>query len=92
MLAPASAFDRLVTILTDDFQVPRERVTREAHLRTDLGLDSLSLTDLAFLVQRDFGFKADADGFRGVTTVGDLADLAASLAPAPDPSPSGSAP
>jgi acyl carrier protein len=75
MLVPASAFDRLVTILTDDFQVPRERVTREAHLRTDLGLDSLSLTDLAFLVQRDFGFKTEAEGFRGVTTVGALADF-----------------
>lgn len=79
MLAP-DALERLAAILADDFQIPRERVEPGAHLRTDLGLDSLSLTDLAFLVQRDFGFKADADDFRGVTTVGALADFCAARA------------
>lgn len=87
----ADALTRLTAILADDFQVPRERIVRDAHLRTELGLDSLSLTDLAFLVQRDFGFKADADDFRGVTTVGALADFCAARtapeapgSPAPD--------
>lgn len=79
------AFTRLANILADDFQVSRERIAIDAHLRTDLGLDSLSLTDLAFLVQRDFAFKADADDFRGVTTVGALADFCASRAPATPP-------
>lgn len=86
MPAP-DAFERLAAILTDDFQVPRERIETGAHLRIDLGLDSLSLTDLAFLVQRDFGFKADADDFRGVTTVGALADFCAARATATPPYP-----
>jgi len=70
-----AAFDRLVNILRDDFQVPVGDITRASHLRVDLALDSLSLTDLAFLVQRDFGFTAAAEDFRGVTTVGALADF-----------------
>jgi acyl carrier protein len=69
---------RLRALLADDFQVPEDALQENAHLRTDLGLDSLSLTDLAFLVQQDFGFKADPDAFRGVTTLGALADFVAS--------------
>jgi len=83
MIASTAIFERLVTILSDDFQVPGGVISRDSHLRTDLGLDSLSLTDLAFLVQRDFGFKAAAEDFRGVTTVGALADfIAAAVSPA----------
>jgi len=77
------AFARLRSILADDFQVPAERVTADASLRSDLGLDSLSLTDLAFLVQRDFGFRAEAETFAGVTSVGALAALIAAKAAAP---------
>jgi acyl carrier protein len=69
--------ERLRALLVDDFQVPEEALVETAHLRTDLGLDSLSLTDLAFLVQQDFGFKADPEAFRGVTTLGALAAFVA---------------
>ena len=72
---------RLRSILESDFQVPADRITEDAHLRTDCGLDSLALTDLAFLVQSDFGFKAEPDDFRGVTTVGALAEFVAKHAP-----------
>lgn len=75
-----AAFESIVSILRNDFQVTAD-ITRDSHLRTDLGLDSLSLTDLAFLIQRDFAFKAEADAFRGVTTVGALADVVAAKAP-----------
>jgi len=71
----ATTFERLARILVEDFQVPPDKITREAHLRVDLGLDSLSLTDLAFLVKRDLGLASDADELRGVTTVGALAEL-----------------
>lgn len=76
-----TTLERLKTLLTDDFQVPEEALVEGAHLRTDLGLDSLSLTDLAFLVQQDFGFKAEPEAFRGVTTLGALAAFVATRAP-----------
>ncbi|MFO0746200.1 MAG: acyl carrier protein [Myxococcota bacterium] len=54
----------------NDFQVPPERIALAAHLRTDLGLDSLALTDLAFLVKQDFALDGvSPESFRGVTTV-----------------------
>jgi len=73
-------FDRLARLLEDDFQVPPTAIAREAHLRTDLGLDSLSLTDLAFLVQQDFQFKAPPEDFRGITTLGSLSDFVSARA------------
>lgn len=77
----ADAYTRISAILSADFQVPAERVVEDAHLRADLGLDSLALTDLAFLLQSDFGFKSEPDEFRGVATVGALVDFVADHAP-----------
>ena len=75
------AFQRLVSMLEADFQVPRDSVSEETKLRTDLGLDSLALTDLALLVQNDFGFDSEADAFMGLNTVGALAEFVAVHAP-----------
>lgn len=76
-MTAAEAGERLGQILREDFQVPPGAIRPDAHLRVDLGLDSLSLTDLAFLVQRDLGFSAEAEEFRGITTVGALAAFCA---------------
>lgn len=74
-----ATYDRLVQLLADDFDLDPASITQDSHLRTDLGLDSLSLTDLAFLVQQDFAFKATPEAFQGIVTVGALARLIASL-------------
>lgn len=76
-MSEAEILKRLQSTLVEEFKAAPEAVVPEAHLRADLGLDSLTLTDLAFLVQGDFGFKATAEDFRGVRTVGDLAALIA---------------
>ena len=75
------AYIRLVSLLEADFQVPREKIADDTHLRTDLGLDSLALTDLALLVQTDFGFDSEPDSFMGLATVGALAEFVAVNAP-----------
>lgn len=69
--------ERLVVLLPEAFDVQSSKVEPGAHLRADLGFDSLTLTDLAFVVQGDFGFKARAEDFRDVRTVGDLAQVIA---------------
>ena len=76
-MSSAQIMERLRGILVAEFQASPEAVVPEAHLRADLGFDSLTLTDLAFLVQGDFGFKATAADFRDVRTVGDLAEVIA---------------
>lgn len=73
------ALARVTRLLHEDFKVPLAGITSESHLRVDLGLDSLALTDLAFLVKQDFalGEAVTPESFRGVTTVGALADFLA---------------
>ena len=67
-----TARERIYDVLREDFKVVPDVLSDEAHLRVDLRLDSLALTDLAVLVQQDFGFKVTPEAFRGVTTVGAL--------------------
>ena len=74
-MSDAEILERLQATLVEEFQAAPEAVVPGAHLRADLGFDSLTLTDLAFLVQGDFGFKATAEDFRDVRTVGDLVSL-----------------
>jgi acyl carrier protein len=76
---------QLREILARDLQVPEEAIHEDAHLRADLKLDSLSLVDLAHLTQKDFGFKASAEEFRGSRTVGALADFVVSKSAKPSP-------
>jgi len=66
---------RLRTILVEDLQVSPDVIHDDAHFRTDLRLDSLSLVDFVFLVQKDFGFKAEMEEFRDARTMGTLADV-----------------
>jgi len=66
---------RLCNILTQDLNVPAEAIHEDAHFRAHLRLDSLSLVDLIFLIQKDFGFKASMEEFRSTRTVGAVADL-----------------
>ena len=75
-----AARERVHAVLRDDFKVSPDAIRDNAHLRVDLRLDSLALTDLAVLVQQDFGFKVTPDAFRGVTTVGALVSFVAAHA------------
>lgn len=77
-MSDGEALERVSALLRNDFQVPAEKVVASAHLRVDLGLDSLALTDLAFLVKQDFALaELTPESFRGITTVGALADFVA---------------
>lgn len=87
-MTETEALARLTALLVEDFHLEPARVTAEAHLRLDLGLDSLSLTDLVFLIRQDFGITGDPERFRGAHTVGALATrIAQALSSAPPDAP-----
>jgi acyl carrier protein len=64
-------------VLQTDFKVSPDKISMSAHLRHDLAFDSLTLTDLAFIIRTDFGVDAPAEEFRAVDTVGALVNLIA---------------
>ncbi|SDM66683.1 acyl carrier protein [Streptomyces sp. cf386] len=59
--------------------VPPEAVVPQARLVADLGADSLDITELEAASEELFGVSLRGTDKRGVSTVGDVADLIVSL-------------
>ena len=60
-------------VFAESFEIPPEKLIPEAHLFTDLGLDSLDMVDLVALMQKRFGIKIrDDERVRAVRTLQDL--------------------
>lgn len=51
-------------------------VTPHARLHEDLGADSLDFAELGMALEDELGLALAQEDFRGVTTVGDVAELA----------------
>lgn len=64
--------------------VPPESVTPDAELREDLGADSLDFAELSMALEDALGRPVEAAEFRGVTTVGDAAELLRTRTAAPE--------
>lgn len=69
--------DKIVAILTRDFEIPGERITDEASFRGTFGLDSLDVVDFILLLQKDFGYKAPLESYRNIQSFGLLVDFVA---------------
>ncbi len=62
----------LKDILADNFEIPKDDVTPEAHLYTDLDLDSIDAVDLVVALQGLTGKKIKPEEFKTVRTVDDV--------------------
>ena len=63
---------RLKDVLRDTFEIDPARVTPDAHLFTDLELDSIDAVDLAIQVQDMTGMRIKPEDFKNVRTVSDV--------------------
>jgi acyl carrier protein len=62
----------LQAILAETFELEPARVTHEANLFEDLGLDSIDAVDLAIKLQQLTGKRVSAEVFKSVRTVDDV--------------------
>ncbi|HEX5314802.1 MAG TPA: acyl carrier protein [Gammaproteobacteria bacterium] len=69
---PEALHARLRAILVEQFEIAPERITPEARLYEDLGLDSIDAVDLVIHVQELTGRKIRPQEFREVRTVSDV--------------------
>lgn len=65
---------RVLDMLHERFRVPRERLSVEADLIQDLGLDSLDRIELVFELEQLFGVQITDEDARGVRTVSDIVE------------------
>ncbi len=65
-------FEKLKTILTDDFEIAPEKLTLDANLFEDLELDSIDAVDLAVKLQEFTEKKISPENFKQIRTVNDV--------------------
>jgi acyl carrier protein len=66
---------QLRDILFDAFEIDPQKVQMQAHLFTDLDLDSIDAVDLAIKVQEMTGKRIKPDEFKNVRTVQDVIEM-----------------
>jgi len=68
------------TALIEEFELEAERLTPSAHIRDDLGLDSLDIVDMVIVLEKAFHFKLqNKEPLAKILTLGDLYAFIAAL-------------
>ncbi|MBR1489655.1 MAG: acyl carrier protein [Bacteroidales bacterium] len=56
--------------LVDELEIDPEKISDDARLKEDLGIDSLEVVDVIVLVEEEFGFKMRPEQFKELKTYG----------------------
>jgi len=71
-MKPEEILQKLKDMLSELFEIPPEKVTPEAKLFEELGLDSIDAVDLVIKLQQLTGRRIAPEDFKSVRTVGDV--------------------
>lgn len=67
-------FDKLVEILSEEFEIEKSVITSEANLFTDLDLDSIDAVDLAVRLQQYCEKRISPEEFKQIRTINDVVE------------------
>ncbi len=62
---------KIINIITTQFNVPEKDINMETSFRDDLNADSLDLVELVMALEDEFGLEVDDDDVELIRTVGD---------------------
>jgi acyl carrier protein len=71
-LPPEQAIKILTETLVGEFELDPARITPDARMREDLGLDSLDAVDLVVALEKQLHVQIPEDVARQMKTVGDI--------------------
>jgi acyl carrier protein len=72
--------NKINKVFEESFEIEKERLVPEAHIFTDLGLDSLDIVDLVVALQSAFGVKIrNEEKVRDIRTLQDIYQFISSL-------------
>lgn len=60
--------------LVEDMEFEEEKITPEARLKEDIGVDSLDFVDIVVIVEKTFGFKIKPEEMAEVKTFSQFCD------------------
>jgi acyl carrier protein len=61
--APEQTFETIADIISETANVDRAKITPEAHVINDLGIDSLDFLDIVFEIDKRFGIKVPVEAW-----------------------------
>ncbi len=68
------AYDVVKSYLVEQFDVPEDKVSLEAHLFDQLELDSIDALDMVGLLEARLGVQVDEDELKKIRKVADVVD------------------
>ncbi len=72
--------NKINKVFEESFEIEKERLVPQAHIFTDLGLDSLDIVDLVVALQSAFGVKIrNEEKVRDIRTLQDIYQFISSL-------------
>lgn len=60
--------EKVKNFLIEDLEIDEEKITPDAQLKNDMGIDSLDFVDIVVIVEKNFGFKIKPEEMAGVDT------------------------
>ena len=65
-------FEKVKNLLMEELRVDEDKITMDAELANDLGVNSLELADLILLCEEKFNLTIDDEDLHKFITVGDV--------------------
>ncbi len=69
---------RLIDLMAEHLEIPKEQITRDATFADDLKVDSLGVVELLMALEDEFGITIPDEEAEKLATVGEAIDLVAS--------------
>jgi acyl carrier protein len=66
--------EKVRAFLIDELEIDEEKISNDARLKEDMGIDSLDFVDIVVIVDKYFGFKIKPEEMADVTTLGQFCD------------------
>ncbi len=66
--------EKVRNFLIEDLEIDEDKITPDARLKEDMGIDSLDFVDIVVIVEKNFGFKLKPEEMQGVDTFSKFCD------------------
>ena len=66
--------EKVRNFLIEEIEIDEDKISPDARLKDDLGIDSLDFVDIVVVVDKLFGFKIKQEEMKGIVTFSDFCD------------------
>lgn len=67
--------EKLIALMSNELEIPREKITLNATFSDDLEVDSLGVVEMLMALEDEFGIEIPDEEAEGIETVGEAIDL-----------------